>query len=320
MSFQTWSELNPDAKNELVPNLGQVSWNDLSPDDKNVIWQHLFEQYFFNKTPTQNNDFLPGYDIDQSIHEFYGHPTEQRLKFGRIMYVIKKMNANFKKNNYAKNYLKSPGQYTACLDFYSIYSKESENVVLELFSLYAQAIINEKHDFDINFFDLFAKDLNDVFSHFSQKYYLTKLGFIPRVEEKIITEIYTPVLQSLANPQWKEVNTYLAESFSEYRKNTPEGYGTCVTKAVTAVQAFLQILVYGKTGSGEISKLILEAQKKDLIPKDSFTSQIFKDIESALMRQRQDTGDPHPRKEFATAKNSMLVLNLAMVFFHHCIV
>lgn len=75
----------------------------------------------------------------------------------------------------------------------------------------------------------------------------------------------------------------------------------------------------GKIGSGEISKLIPQAQAKNLIPPDVFTKEIFKTIESVLMRERQETGDPHPKKAYATDKNARMVLNLVMVFFQHCI-
>lgn len=115
------------------------------------------------------------------------------------------------------------------------------------------------------------------------------------------------------------MNTYLAESFTEYRKNTPEAFGTCVTKVVTALQAFLQILVYDKTGKGDIAELIKDAQNKGLIPDDAFSRMMLKDINSILMQERQATGDPHPRQEFANEKNSRLVLNLVMIFIQHCI-
>ncbi len=123
-----------------------------------------------------------------------------------------------------------------------------------------------------------------------------------------------------SHPDWNEVNRLLSDAFTEYRKQTPNGYSSSVTHSVAAVQAFLQILVYKKTGKGEISKLINEAQKQNLISSDMFTKEIFKNIEAVLMRERQETGDPHPKQAYATAKNARIVLNLAMIFFQHCIV
>ncbi len=60
--------------------------------------------------------------------------------------------------------------------------------------------------------------------------------------------------------------------------------------------------------------------KNGVIPNDDFTKEAFDKIESFLMKERQHSGDAHPRKEFANEKNAKLVLDLAMVFIHHCIV
>ena len=168
-------------------------------------------------------------------------------------------------------------------------------------------------------FDRFAKDLNEVFTDFGVDVYLTRQGFIPRQDEKIIKEIYEPVLQFLSNPKWKEVNRILSDSFDEYSKNTPRGYSNCITYTVSAIQAFLQILVYGKTSKGSISDLIATGQKKDLIPNDFFTKQIFKNMESIFAKERKDKGTAHPNKEYADEKIARTILNLAMVFLQHCI-
>ena len=65
--------------------------------------------------------------------------------------------------------------------------------------------------------------------------------------------------------------------------------------------------------------MFIEAQKKDLIPKDSFTTKILKDITSILMEERQRSGDPHPKKEYANEKIAKLTLNLIMIFIQHCL-
>ncbi|MCD6410389.1 hypothetical protein J7K92_00370 [bacterium] len=217
--------------------------------------------------------------------------------------------------------------------------KQDENVVIELLSLYSKALILERAEERIyreeeeseeeynqrlenwrwEEFDKFRKDLNEVFADFGLNLYLTRQGFMPRQEERIIEEIYEPVLSYLSHPKWREVSKILSDAFDEYRKNTPQGYSNCVTNVISAIQAFLQIMVNGKTGKGEISKLILTAQKKKLIPKDSFTQKIFGDLMSIFARQRQETSIAHPKKQYANEKNARLILNLAMVFFQHCI-
>jgi hypothetical protein len=37
--------------------------------------------------------------------------------------------------------MKSPNSYEACIDFYNIFLNQNENIVLELFSLYADLLI-----------------------------------------------------------------------------------------------------------------------------------------------------------------------------------
>ncbi|MCD6384333.1 hypothetical protein J7M23_01010, partial [Candidatus Sumerlaeota bacterium] len=213
------------------------------------------------------------------------------------------------------------------------------DVVMELLSLYCKVLILERKGSVIDRkeddteeeyqerlqawrwadFDNFAGDLNEVFTDFGINLYLTRQGFMPRQEKKIIKEIYEPVLNYLSHPKWKEVSKLLSDSFDEYRKNTPQGYSNCVTNTISAIQAFLQIMIMGKTGKGEISKLIVEGQKKNLLPNDFFTRRIFENIESIFARERQETGIAHPKKEYATEKNARTILNLAMIFFQHCI-
>lgn len=338
--FKRWSELNDEAKSILKPDFGLRSWNELSKDEKYRVWKHL-EEHFFDLTV--KNDYNYNYsefvDEDRLYYSFYGYNHKQKRI--RVDVAIYSMYSNYKARNYAQNFLKKPTHFSACLDFYHIFSNEDANVVFEMLSFYCLAMMKER---DNNFsevqnnnsteeeikkekirwrfidFDEFAKDLNEVFDSFGVDVHLSRNGFMPRQEEQLIKSVYEPVLKSLADDKWKEVNTLLTDAFLEYRRNTPNGYSTCVTHTVSAMQAFLQILVNGKTGIGDISKLIVQAQRENLIPNDMFTKEIFKNIESIMMRERQETGDAHPKKDYASEKNAKLVLNLAMVFLQHCLV
>jgi hypothetical protein len=217
---------------------------------------------------------------------------------------------------------------------------QKESVVLELLSLYAKILyefskkdcyisrlkneseekfLKRKIEAEFEFIDKFAEIINDVFLQFGIKYHLTRDGFVPRQDKKIIEEIYKPVLDYLASEKWRKVNEILSDAFSDYGKNTPQGYSNCITNTVSAIQAFLQILKNGKTGSGNISQLIMEAQKDNLIPNDYFTRKIFDNMESIFAKERQETGVAHPKKEYATEKNARLILNLTMIFLQHCI-
>ena len=338
MTFKLWSELNKEAVEELRPNFGFRSWDVLSESDKRKIWKYLELKYFFDTeiSGDYNHRFANKKGL---FYKFHGDYFEQDTKQKRIGYTIAILNDLYKAQSFANKFLES-GTYTeACTDFYAIFIKEKQSVVLELISLYAKDLISEKEtsanslnkengESNLSFqkrveaqkwllFDEFAEDINEVFSHFGLNLYLSRLGFVPKQDDKLINEVYEPVLKSISHPIWKEVNQHLTDAFSEYRKNNPIGYSNCVTNTVTAVQAFLQIINNGKTGSGDISKLIAQAQTKNLIPSDLFSKEIFKNIESILMRERQETGIAHPKKEYATEKNAILVLNLAMIFFQH---
>lgn len=333
--FKLWSETKKEAKDELSPDFGFRNWGDLSNDDKYNIWKYL-ELHFFKKDA---NGHSFSYGNKSCNYEFLGDYYEKENKLKRVTDSVAILNLRNKARSYAHNFLEDRKFNSACQDFYEIFSTQSENVVFELLSLYSSLTIFERSDrepvrnkeendnefkkrtFEWRWgvFDEFAEELNEVFMQFGIKYHLTRAGFIPRQDNKIIKEIYEPVLDYLSDKKWKEVNKLLSDSFEEYRKNTPQGYSNCVTNTVSAIQAFLQVLSNGKTGRGDIPQLITEAQKKSLIPNDFFTQKIFDNIESIFARERQETGIAHPKKEYATEKNARTILNLAMIFFQHCI-
>ncbi|MBU4338436.1 hypothetical protein KKD57_02650 [Patescibacteria group bacterium] len=333
--LKLWSEIKKEAKSELSPDFGFRDWNDLSIDDKYLMWKYL-EWHFFKKDELRQ-DF--SYGNKSCNYEFFGDYDEKDNKLTRVVDSIQIINLKYKAKSYARNFLEDSRFNSACHDFYEIFSTQSVNVVLELLSLYARLIILERNDreprrneneSDNEFkkrtlewrweaFDKFSEGLNEVFIQFGIKYYLTRDSFVPRQDSKIMEEIYKPVLNYLSDAKWKEVNSLLEDGFSEYRKNSPQGYSNSVTNTISAIQAFLQILNNGKTGKGNISQLIVEAQKRGLISNDSFTKQIFDNMESIFAKERQETSTAHPKKEYATEKNTRTMLNLAMIFFQHCI-
>jgi hypothetical protein len=307
--FKFFSETNKEAKRFLKPDLGLKGWNDLSTNEKDKIWHHL-KRYFFDIQKIERYDRRELYP-----YEIRGYANHMEYKQNAIVKSIAHLNENYKAKSFAENYLKNPNSYAAFCDFYHIFMNQEEFVVMELLSAYAKFLLSQND----KFFDDFSERLNDVFLQFGIKYHLTKDGFIPRQEEKIIEGIYEPVLSCLRDPKWKEVSKILSDAFDEYIKNTPQGYSNCVTNTVSAIQAFLQIIVNGKTGKGEISRLIPEAQKRKLIPDDFFTKKIFENLESIFARERAETGIAHPKTEYANEKNARTMLNLAMIFFQHCI-
>jgi len=331
-----WSESNKEIERFLKPDLGLRGWDDLSKNDKEKIW-HYLEWYFFN---AEIKEQCSPYGHVKRYYEFYGNDREQNIKREIIEASILVLNEKYKAKSFAENYLKYPDLNMACYDFYNIFMNQTEAVVMELLSIYVKLLYEfTKKEFDFfkleneseedylqrkikmeyYYVDKFAERLNDIFLQFGIKYCLTRDGFIPRQEEKIIKEIYEPVLSYLSHPKWKEVSKILSDAFDEYRKNTSQGYSNCVTNTVSAIEAFLQILVNGKTRKGEISKLIPEAQKKGLIPNDFITQKIFESLESIFARLRSEMGTAHPKIKYADEKNARILLNLAMIFIQHCI-
>lgn len=337
--IKLFSQTNKDAKKRLKPDMGLRSWNDITTDEKNKIWLYL-EGYFFNKTQK-----IARYDMlgnpAEKYYEFYGDSFEKKLKQKAVLDAIFHLNEEYKARSYAENYLKNSTLNAACLDFYNIFiENDDEAVVFELLSFYGNFLFTHSKDHEYVYqkenetdeefkkrkinakykmFDNFASRLNDIFEQFGINYYLTRKGFIPRQDKKITEEIYEPVLSFFSDSKWKEINRDLQDAFSGFRKKTPKGYSSCITHTVSALQAFLQILVNGKIGKGDISQLIPEAQKKGLIPDDKFSTKIFKDIQSILMEERQIKANAHPKKEYANEKSALLVLNLTMIFLQHCI-
>jgi len=335
--FKLWSENNKQAKDFLKPDLGLRSWNDLDQEEKNKIWHYLVWYFFDAQIKKQYG--MGG--AAKEFYEFYGEYKEKEYKQKTIYETILYINENFKARSFADTYLKNPSLNSACYDFYNIFIGQDEPVAMELLSIYAKTFYEftkndgyiyksekeTKKDFlqrkiktEFKFFDSFSKRINDVFLQFGIKYYLTRDGFMPRQDVKIMKEIYEPVLSYFSDKKWEKVNEILSDAFSDYRKNTPQGYSNCITHTVSALQAFLQILVNGKIGSSDgIRNFIKQAQEKELISTDKFSSEIFKNIESVLMRERGKTGDAHPKQEYANEKNARTMLNLAMIFFQHCI-
>jgi len=294
VEFRLWSELNSKAREKLKPDLGLRNWNNLTQEEKYKIWNYLID-YFIIQDP-QNKK--------------------------RILYSIILLNELYKVKSYAKNFLERRDLKSAVEDFKRIFLEEDQDVVFELLSLYALSIFKYPYTYINKWEDIdkFAERINDIFTQFGINVHLTRLGFIPRQEKKIIEEIYEPVLKCLSDSKWKEVSQLLSDAFDEYRKHTPQGYSDCITKTFSAIQAFLQILVYGKTGKGNFADLIKEAREKNLIPSDPFTQTIFKNIESVISQIRKEYSIAHPpSKGYANEKNARLILNLAMIFIQHCL-
>jgi len=318
--FKRISETNPSIFKVLRPDLGLRSWSDFTQEERELIWRHL-QWFFFD--PTIKYGYTGSFGSTDDQYTFVGNERRRRELSLRIMHSVQLLNAKFKYLSPARAFLASQTLLNACSDFYKIFTSFRDNIGLELISCYIEAIFTF-YEGDIELatenFNEFADVFNETLSHFGLEYTLTKNGFLPKVDNIIFEEIYYPVMESLASIKWKPVNELFTESFAEYRRKTPEGYSTCLTKTISTLQAFLQILVENKIGDGDLAELLKKARKNGLIPEDIFTTDILNIFKSHLMHQRRLKSDAHPAEADATASDARLAIHIVLVFINHCMV
>jgi hypothetical protein len=298
MAFTRWSEGNPKAKAVLQPDLGLRSWLALSSDDRKNFILHL-----------TNREWLGADAMTHSAARNFSDDNKVRNYFPGLL-------THGGPHTYDRSYvLRDCCKEVAQADVVRLLvASKEDDVVYEFFSYYAEQVHSITYD---NSFERFSRIFNDLTTQYGLDVMLAESGLIPRQDGAISEHIYVPTLKALSDPKWEPVNRDLNDAFSDFLKNTAEGYSSCVTHTVSAVQAFLQIIVYGATGKGDLGDLLATALKEGKIPSDPFSTRVFKDIESILMQERQTKGDPHPKQEYANEKSARLLLNLTMVFFQH---
>ena len=293
MTFKRWSEVNPKVKQILSPDLGIRSWGDLSTDNKNTILRILINKRWVSADePTW-----------RAVFQFF----ENNKAGGYCNHLLQHGGPHCHPNT---DIIKQCCFDNARMDFEHILIREHQEVFYELLTYYISTL-------DSDNVERFKSIFNDISNQFNLNILIGDESLILKQEE-IISELLTkPALSSISDKKWDEVNRDLNDSVQEYLKNTPEGYSSSITLSVSSLQAFLQILVNGEIGKGDIGPLITKAQETGLIPKDAFSSRIFKDLESILMAERQIKGSSHPKTEYATEKHARLVLNLTLLFIQH---
>jgi len=238
--FKLWSEKSSKIKEKISPTIGMRNLNDLGKEEKQKIWLILKHKGWF----------------DVRYHK-------------NIYLAVYFLNERFKKESYGKEVLTHGdwhveyGTLKRCCvevslqDFYSVFMNGIEDVAFEMLSLFANQLIShealermQQEDLDdsrkqaiveesYKDFDSFSECLNDIFEQFGINVFLTRDGLAFRQDKEISEGIYEPVLNFLSNPKWRPVNQELTDAFVAYRKRTHDGYSTCITKAITGLQAFL---------------------------------------------------------------------------------
>jgi hypothetical protein len=312
-TFKTWSETSPTAKDVLAPTFELRGWDELAVIDKVKILKHLGALGWIITTRDIKT-------IVQSVDRLNNNYKVQT--YGKKLFDIGGAHSDIY-GDYSKDI-----QDAAVDDFVRIMKEESTDVTIELLSFYAEALIDENHlkdnptDEEIDDaherFDRFSNAVNGIFGQFGINLSLTRQGFVPKQEQIVHELVIEPTFKGLAAPKWKAVQSNFSKAIKEYRKGTETAYSNSITYIVTAVQAFLQVKVRGKVGKGDISELIKEGMKNNILPKDALSRKVLDGLESTLMEYRQKQGVAHPKTENANEESVRLLLNVAAVFIQHC--
>jgi len=325
--FKLWSEIKPQAKSNIDPSLGLRSWNKLDLAEKKKIWLHFNHEKYF---------------IFSAQEEKYPNDFINEVDFSAIVITIRSLKENYKKQDLTNNFLESKKIGACYEDFQNIFFNEKEDAVLEMLSIYAKYLFSLRIDkklrrledeseeeynkklleWQLEPLEQFKAVFNDIFEHFELNYRLTKGGIIPYQPKIIIEEIYNPTFQALCEKSFNKVNRDIEDAISQFRKKEPNSYSTCITLCIGALEEFLKVMISKKADKVDaqvLSKLIDEAMRKEVIPADFFTKQIFSNLESIFMKERKETGQAHSKDDYATEKNAKLMLNLTLVFIQNCI-
>jgi len=312
---------NPNVEEAMQPTLVIRRWSDLSGEEKQVAFHEL-----------ENRGWLEEHssEILQTIQ--YLNHTFLRQCPGRHLHNIKPQ-SDYHSVGYSNEHnLKK----AALLDFQHIFLQEkSDAMVFRMLSKLSSCYIdgydyrradesNDEKEREklvnaaFEKFDKLGNCLNHIFEQFAINQVVTRSGFVPRQDEKIIDYIYTPTLQALTDPRWKMVSMDLGKMFEDFRE---ESYPEVIAKAHSAVQRFLQLIAgtEGKNGKGEVNKLFQEAKGKGLIPINRFTEPLINVIQNFIVSERATNSTAKPTLKDATASDALLMMNVVMIFLQYCL-
>ncbi len=317
--FRLYGQDDPTVENEILPVLEFRNWSDLSDTEVKTAYQQLVNSGWVTEHSAEilqtiyylNHKFLricPGKNLHKVVpqrdHQGHGNDFDRRK--------------------------------AAAKDFYQILCDGgSDPVVYRMLSKLAAAYIDDysyrrakeattTEDRDkalteaFGDFDRLANCFNHIFEQFGVNQHVTRSGFVPRQDKRIIDDVYTPTIEILSDPKWKSVNQDLSEMFEDYQN---ENYPEAITKAHRGVQRFLQILVgeEGKNAKGEVGKLFQQAKRENLLLDNRFSSSFVSSIQNTIVSERATNSTAKPSLKDATSSDALLVMNLVMVFLQHCL-
>jgi hypothetical protein len=308
--FSLYGEGDPAKAESIQPKLALRGWGALSKSEKQTALQQLNNRGWL----TQQQEILQ--TISYLNHKFL------RALPGKNLHQASGSEADMRR--------------AALKDFVEIFvNEQNEALVLLMLSRFAQLHIDqdrlrtakkmeegkERAEYlqrAFSQFDYLANCLNHIFEQFAVNQHVTRTSFVPRQDEKITTQVYEPTLTILADPKWTTVSADLAEMFADYRE---QRYPEVITKAHSAVQRFLQILVgeEGKSGKGELSKLVQEAKAQNIIPTNRFIDPVISAILSYIPSERATNSTAKPALKDTTPSEAMLMMNVVMILIQFCL-
>jgi len=307
--FTLYGEGDAAIEQAIQPTLALRGWNELTNSEKEIAFNQLENAGWLGKT-------------------------------NEILATIRYLNYRFLRTCPGKNVHKAPGddvslRRAAMKDFAEIFLNEkNEALVLLMLSKFAERNIGtdwlkmakdregEKRtecvDKAFYFFDRLGNCLDHIFEQFAVNQLVTRNGFVPRQDDKITEQLYKPTLIILADPKWTTVSADLSEMFVDYRE---QRYPEVITKAHTAVQRFLQISAgeEGRSGKGELSKLVAEAKAQNIIPTNRFIDPVITAIFKYIPSERATNSTAKPALKDTSPSEAMLMMNVVMILLQFCL-
>lgn len=316
--FKIYGEDDPMFFERIQPRLELRSWSKLSTDEKTTIYENLSIEFF-------SYDFFKA-GVLNAIEELNYHFT--RIQPGINVHKIKVEVGHLPGNEILFQ--------AAHKDFRNIIIDEkSEDLVLFMLSLCTKRLINEhlldlaKQETDTNkrkqrvdsahnILDKFANHLNHLFDQFGVNFIVTRLGFVPRQDKRIVKNIYEPTLEILSDPKWDSVNSIFREVFADFHA---QRYPEAITQAHNAVHQFLKIVFgeEGSSGKGQFGKLINKAKSQDIISQMDEIKVWINWTTGFLPSERANKGSAKPTSQTANSADALLVMNTALVLIQHCL-
>ncbi|MDE0119620.1 MAG: hypothetical protein OXM55_06405 [Bdellovibrionales bacterium] len=289
--------------------------------------------------PWRSWDMLTREEKETALQEL---ENNELLSYNNILITIKFLNKNYLRKLYGKNLHRCDNNLhhfhyvrAAVKDFSVIFLTEKSDVVLCMLSVFAKNFIDECHlnqaeqsdnyDNRKKYIELayapfyrLQNCVNHIFDQFCVNQVLTRSGFVPRQDKRVLDQIYTPTIKCLSDPKWSLVDNDLRSVFQDYRNGD---YQEAITKAHSVVHRFLQIYLNkgNKNHKGELGKLFQEFKRDNIISDNVFVIKIIDAVQSFVSSERANKSTAKPASKNVTSSDALLVVNAVMIFLQYCL-